>query len=242
MDTLIQGVNSAPQPGVDVPQPVSLEAPQSDDPYNPTFWDWLGSASGFNFYKNLFLGNPNGYGFWDFMGRDPETGYHSWDTYKNILFNGRAGDVSNDVAGIPDPTSYDGNALNDLPDELYDIYKQGLEMFANNKYDQQYYNSDEADKEREWARLMRQTAYQDTMLDLQKAGINPLVAFASGIGPTATPSGATASSSFANSNTLTSSMASSIMSDKKLASALITAIAGIFRIFTGSVTRSYKVK
>lgn len=55
------------------------------------------------------------------------------------------------------------------------------------------YNSLEAEKSRNWSRMMRQTAYQDTVKDLQAAGLNPILAASRGA--TAAPTGPAASAS-----------------------------------------------
>ena len=55
------------------------------------------------------------------------------------------------------------------------------------------YNSLEAQKSRDWSRMMRQTAYQDTVKDLQAAGLNPILAASRGA--TAAPTGPAASAS-----------------------------------------------
>ena len=55
------------------------------------------------------------------------------------------------------------------------------------------YNSLEAEKSREWSRMMRETAYQDTVKDLQAAGLNPILAASRGA--TEAPTGPAASAS-----------------------------------------------
>ena len=55
------------------------------------------------------------------------------------------------------------------------------------------YNMLEAEKSRNWSRMMRQTAYQDTVKDLQAAGLNPVLAASRGA--TAAPIGPSASAS-----------------------------------------------
>lgn len=55
------------------------------------------------------------------------------------------------------------------------------------------YNMLEAEKSRNWSRMMRQTAYQDTVKDLQAAGLNPVLAASRGA--TAAPTGPSASAS-----------------------------------------------
>lgn len=55
------------------------------------------------------------------------------------------------------------------------------------------FSANEAQKARDFERLMRQTAYQDTLQDMQKAGINPVLAYSQGA--TSSSSGVAASSS-----------------------------------------------
>lgn len=77
------------------------------------------------------------------------------------------------------------------------------------------YNSLEAQKSRDWSRMMRQTAYQDTVKDLQAAGLNPILAASRGateapVGPSASAStggiGAKAASAAAIPSAKTASM------------------------------------
>lgn len=52
------------------------------------------------------------------------------------------------------------------------------------------YNAKEAELARQWQRAMRQTAYQDTMEDMRKAGLNPILAAQNGATSTPSSSGA----------------------------------------------------
>lgn len=52
------------------------------------------------------------------------------------------------------------------------------------------YNSKEAELARNWQRAMRKTAYQDTMEDMKKAGLNPILAAQNGATSTPSASGA----------------------------------------------------
>lgn len=88
---------------------------------------------------------------------------------------------------------------------------QGMNAFSNmmtnlgNLWSQtsaRGYNRAEAAAQREWTRMMRQTAYQDTMKDMKAAGLNPILAASRGA--TASGSGATASTSPGNFSSMTS--------------------------------------
>lgn len=52
------------------------------------------------------------------------------------------------------------------------------------------YNSKETELARQWQRAMRKTAYQDTMEDMKKAGLNPILAAQNGATNTPSASGA----------------------------------------------------
>ena len=88
---------------------------------------------------------------------------------------------------------------------------QGMNAFSNmltnvgNLWSQtsaRGYNRAEAEAQREWTRMMRQTAYQDTMKDMKAAGLNPILAASRGA--TESGSGATATTSPGNFSSMTS--------------------------------------
>lgn len=59
---------------------------------------------------------------------------------------------------------------------------------------QNQFNASEAAKARSWQESMRDSAYQATMQDMQKAGLNPILAYSQGASATPVSSSATASS------------------------------------------------
>lgn len=77
---------------------------------------------------------------------------------------------------------------------------QRAEQSANNEFyralglqqDAQGFNATEAQKQRDFEKMMSDTAYQRAMQDMQKAGINPILAYSQG--GASTPQGASASS------------------------------------------------
>lgn len=60
------------------------------------------------------------------------------------------------------------------------------------------YNAEQARIQREWQERMANTVYQRTVKDMEKAGINPILAANMGLGTASVGSGATASMSDAN--------------------------------------------
>ena len=54
------------------------------------------------------------------------------------------------------------------------------------------FSAQEAEKNRQWQERMSSTAFQRASDDLQKAGINPILAFSGGFGGASTPSGSSA--------------------------------------------------
>lgn len=74
--------------------------------------------------------------------------------------------------------------------------KEVMEFNREMMKDQQKFNAEEAQKNRDWQQTMSNTAYQRAMEDMQKAGLNPILAYQQG--GASTGSGATAASSMAS--------------------------------------------
>lgn len=85
-----------------------------------------------------------------------------------------------------------------------DMYSNMLSNLGNlwSQTSARSYNRKQAEAQRDWNRMMRQTAYQDTVKDLKAAGLNPILAASNGA--TASGSGATASTSPGNFSSMTS--------------------------------------
>ena len=79
-------------------------------------------------------------------------------------------------------TSIGGNMLSAKQNQKYSKRMLNIENF---------FNSEEAEKQRNWEEKMANTAHQREMNDLEKAGLNPVLSANSGA---VTPTGATASS------------------------------------------------
>lgn len=77
------------------------------------------------------------------------------------------------------------------------VSTQGQEAAEN-----RLFNAQEAEKNRQWQEYMSNTSYQRAVSDLQKAGLNPILAYSQG-GAT-TPSGGSASISSLGGDTLSS--------------------------------------
>ncbi len=117
----------------------------------------------------------------------------------NFLSSAMGTPTSNNSLGAFGLSQGSAQTANNLQSAHWGI-AQGLSLFSNalaNYQNQKSqvtamkFNAAEAANERAWAQNMRQTAYQDTIADMKKAGLNPILAAMNG--PTGLGSGASAS-------------------------------------------------
>lgn len=100
------------------------------------------------------------------------------DFWKNV-WNNTLGRLGNLVSG-----SY----LDSLMNKWTGAGLSGAEKESN------AFTAQEAQKERDWSQMMRQTTYQDQVSSMQAAGLNPALMYGSGAGGFTAPSGASATS------------------------------------------------
>lgn len=125
------------------------------------------------------------------------------------------------------PQSSGAKAINSK-DSSYDLsgYDQAswaLEQQWKMDQAEREYNSAEAQKQRDWEKMMSDTAISRAVADLKSAGLNPWLALNGGsLGPASTPSGASASASSGSSKVPENYLV-------KLLSALVSSASGILK-------------
>ena len=90
-------------------------------------------------------------------------------------------------------STFSWESAHDFGERTQNIYAQSYENALS-----RIYNANEAEKSRQFEKMMSDTAYSRAIADLKNAGINPLYLFMGSGGAASTPSGAAASSSPAN--------------------------------------------
>ncbi|UPW41619.1 DNA pilot protein [Peromfec virus RodF8_38] len=112
-----------------------------------------------------------------------------------IMADNIQGDFSSGAVNISAPT-VDAGTYRGFGADWFNAQNIAAEDFNReallNEYNNNF-NALEAQKSRDWQEYMSNTSYQRAVQDMQKAGINPILAYSNG--GASTPSGSTASAS-----------------------------------------------
>lgn len=138
----------------------------------------------------------------------------------NSVVNGQvsasANNLANDILRGEDPNQQEDDSIEALLKKMIITANEQNQLSYQTAQQVRQFNHDEAEIERNWQEMMRDTQIQSTMKQLKEAGINPLLALSGSLGYANASSGASGSGSnvsFAN--------------DNSIISALIVALAGI---------------
>ena len=97
------------------------------------------------------------------------------------------------LLGISAGSSLLSGPMNSVSNGVGNLVSGGTWQQSGGQIAQNEFNAQEAEKARDWQEYMRDTNYQATVADMQKAGLNPAMMYASGGNASATPSSASAS-------------------------------------------------
>lgn len=139
--------------------------------------------------------------------------------------------VTNTLGAYSGAAASKANAISAQAQTAQGLFNQGSVDNANaitqaNFEKTMEYNATEAQKNRDWQEHMASTAYQRTVADMIKAGINPIMA--SQLGATSSGSGATASTSAPSGQAASEGNYTGQMENMSSTLALIGAIASSF--------------
>lgn len=215
------GVNENGDTIIGPPEFIGPPAPPDNSSHGNSFTDFFSWISGV--FDELRPKVP----FSDILDYNPPSG--SVDVNSSVNSASGATEPGKEFDNL-DPSAW-AQLIEDYFDRVED-YNLAAESRAN------AFSSAEAQKARDWSERMNSTAYQRTVADLKKAGINPMALFYGKASPVGNFSSSAASATSLSMSQPNFSAASS------LSSALISAISGSFKslldVLSSLVSRGLK--
>lgn len=238
---MLQGQNpgqmgySPDQPWINPDSPSVIEPYAEFGPSDFNQWsnhDWTDEELD-NLFNNKMTGIWNGY-------KLPMGDLFRW-SYEAYLKHKNGEDISdNGLSGVNTLNSSDLDEWFKVYRQLYDEYLSLQDKYFNKEME---FNQSNQDKVNEMLMDLSKNAISYRVEDLKRAGINPLLAIDQ-LGGIDVPSLGAASASapnfsYLNPQSLLSAEISKLKQDRDLFTDILSAIAGIFKVFVGSYKGSF---
>ena len=201
--------------------------------YNPTdseYMDYFDDVDSYIDYVSQYgnVGNLD----WQMYDKNG----HSTGTLRDLLSRAFMSNKNNEFLG--DLNTDDINVWKNYYESLYEKYNALQNDYWKQEMD---YNAREAEKSRAWSEYMDSTRVDRNMEQLKRNGINPLLAVDYLLGGSsygnASASASSPSSTFMNPSSMLNAEITKIGQNKQLVASLIKAVASIFKIFSGKISK-----